>query len=727
MDYTYSKDLLSAISTASGTDYSFTYGVFDLTTAVKAGSRTLISHSYTNDQNRRLSRSVYGNGDAVSYSYDSFGRTTAVTYGDTGSTVSYAYDANSNLGQLTDGISGRVNRYSYDFLDRLMRYEESGDGYSNIVQWGYDDENNLSSQTQTLNGSTYASTYAYDKDNRLTKATEGTISANYTYDSFSRMTGLTAKNGSTSVVNTAVTYVDPSSSATSTQVKTWNNGKAAYTYTYDNKGNITSITGGGQEFDYRYDRYGRLISAEDYPGGYVWTYTYDDGGNITQRGLTDYHNNKNPNSILATYTYGNADWPDLLTAFNGKSITYDAIGNPLSDGTWTYAWQHGRQLASMSKSGSSITYGYNADGKRISKTVNGTTYNFSYLGDQLTEMTWGSNKLHFTYDSTGPASVTYNGNRYFYLKNAQGDVTGLVNASGTQVVSYTYNPWGAPMSTGGTMASTLGAANPLRYRGYVYDSETGLYYLSSRYYNPVWGRFINADGYASTGQGFTGYNMFAYCNGNPLRNRDSGGSLPHNTMTMMTDGGPRDAQYYIKLQARRHTMNTSGTYVRATGVTYTASSRDINSNAPVRTPCNFIRYETGNIVSTPAFSDAALISHPFANIDIEDGDISTRIPLGNSFAYDLFKNGVGISYAASKFGNSGVIYSVRADAAEMRIEWEISNVWYDDRGASSASYACVSMDARVVALMAFAAFEGYGWLLAYMPQLAPAFSQMFIG
>ena len=75
-------------------------------------------------------------------------------------------------------------------------------------------------------------------------------------------------------------------------------------------------------------------------------------------------------------------------------------------------------------------------------------------------MTWGSNKLHFTYDSLGPASVTYNGNRYFYLKNAQGDVTGLVNASGTQVVSYTYDPWGAPMSTDGTMASTLGTANP---------------------------------------------------------------------------------------------------------------------------------------------------------------------------------------------------------------------------------------------------------------------------
>ena len=96
--------------------------------------------------------------------------------------------------------------------------------------------------------------YAYDKDNRLTKATEGSISANYTYDSFSRMTGLTVKNGSSPVVSTTVNYVNPSSSATSTQVKTWNNGKAAYTYAYDDKGNITSISGGGQEFDYQYER-----------------------------------------------------------------------------------------------------------------------------------------------------------------------------------------------------------------------------------------------------------------------------------------------------------------------------------------------------------------------------------------------------------------------------------------------------------------------------------------
>ncbi len=125
--------------------------------------------------------------------------------------------------------------------------------------------------------------------------------------------------------------------------------------------------------------------------------------------------------------------------------------------------------------------------------------------------------------------MTYNGVKYFYLKNAQGDVTGLVNASGTQVVSYTYDPWGVPMSTDGTMASTLGAANPLRYRGYVYDTETGLYYLSSRYYNPVWGRFINADTAdvlgASPGKANWDKNLFAYCDNDPVNRQDNGGDL----------------------------------------------------------------------------------------------------------------------------------------------------------------------------------------------------------
>ena len=181
----------------------------------------------------------------------------------------------------------------------------------------------------------------------------------------------------------------------------------------------------------------------------------------------------------------------------------------------------------MSRSGTDITYSYDADGLRISKTVNGTTYHYYYLDSQLVEMTWDSNKLHFTYDSVGPASVNYNGTIYNYIKNAQGDVVGLVDFNGTKVVEYIYDAWGNHLSTFGTMASTLGKYNPLRYRGYVYDTETGLYYLQSRYYNPAWGRFINADDTtllaSSPSKAHWDKNVFAYCDNNPLNRVDEDG------------------------------------------------------------------------------------------------------------------------------------------------------------------------------------------------------------
>ena len=177
----------------------------------------------------------------------------------------------------------------------------------------------------------------------------------------------------------------------------------------------------------------------------------------------------------------------------------------------------------MEKDGTSISYAYNADGKRISKTVDGITYNYHYLGDQLVEMTWGSNRMRFSYDAIGAMSVSYNGTDYFYLRNAQGDVTGLVDSTGAKVVAYTYGPWGEAWGVSGTLASTLGAMNLLRYRGYVYDNETGLYYLNSRYYNPTWGRFINADNQLSTSSDLSGTNLFAYCGNNPVNRVDPTG------------------------------------------------------------------------------------------------------------------------------------------------------------------------------------------------------------
>ena len=133
--------------------------------------------------------------------------------------------------------------------------------------------------------------------------------------------------------------------------------------------------------------------------------------------------------------------------------------------------------------------------------------------------------INFFYDGEGrPAYFTYNNATYYYVTNLQGDVIAILDSTGAMVVNYYYDAYGVLLQTGGTMAATLGTLNPLTYRGYVYDHETGLYYLQSRYYNPAIRQFISADAFVSTGQGILGYNMFAYCNNNPVVFKDSSGT-----------------------------------------------------------------------------------------------------------------------------------------------------------------------------------------------------------
>ena len=139
-------------------------------------------------------------------------------------------------------------------------------------------------------------------------------------------------------------------------------------------------------------------------------------------------------------------------------------------------------------------------------------------------MSDGSNNLHFFYDAQNkPAVVIFNGTAYAYLYNLQGDVIGLVDSNGTKMVSYTYNAWGKPISKTDTLASTLGTIQPFRYRGYVYDEETGLYYLRSRYYNPVVGRFICPDVITDQHITLLSHNLFTYCLNTPTMRTDAEG------------------------------------------------------------------------------------------------------------------------------------------------------------------------------------------------------------
>ena len=157
-------------------------------------------------------------------------------------------------------------------------------------------------------------------------------------------------------------------------------------------------------------------------------------------------------------------------------------------------------------------------------TSTGTT-KYTLHGKNIVHLTNDSNTLHFFYAAQNkPAVVLFNGIAYAYLYNLQGDVIALVDANGSKVVEYKYDAWGKPISKTGTLASTLGTVQPFGYRGYVYDEETGLYYLRSRYYNPTWCRFVNADDTVENGTGYIGCNQFAYCINNPVFRIDEAGT-----------------------------------------------------------------------------------------------------------------------------------------------------------------------------------------------------------
>ena len=189
-------------------------------------------------------------------------------------------------------------------------------------------------------------------------------------------------------------------------------------------------------------------------------------------------------------------------------------------------------LLSLSNDNLNASYSYDTNGLRVTKTVNGVKTYYQYSGDKLQYQEKGEQKLYFWYDAFGCLSKVYcdygNGSAGSYLVvcNSRGDVDSLYTVTGELRAKYTYDSWGNTISitdaNGNEITSPnhIGNLNPIRYRGYYLDTETGLYYLQSRYYNPTVGRFLNADVYCDTGTSILGTNMFAYCGNNPVNNAD---------------------------------------------------------------------------------------------------------------------------------------------------------------------------------------------------------------
>ena len=315
-----------------------------------------------------------------------------------------------------------------------------------------------------------------------------------------------------------------------------------FTYTYDASGNITKIVTEGTNVpqaaltkEYTYDALGQL-ATEVNGSGTTFGYAYDTAGNI--RNITK------DGTVTKSFGYTNPSWPDLLTSVTSGSTTKDILyegqsqtsdlpssGNPVTyynGRDYTFTWTKGRQLASATVDGKNVTYTYDMSGVRTSKTVDGTTYHYTTLSGKVMRQQWGNKSLEFVYDDGNqPFAMIYKhgseAELYYYLVNAQGDVSAILDSSGKLAASYDYDAWGN-CTVYDSSDAAIGDLNPLRYRGYYYDAETGFYYLQSRYYDPAICRFINADTFATTdANGFLSANMFAYCENNPIGNSDPDG------------------------------------------------------------------------------------------------------------------------------------------------------------------------------------------------------------
>ena len=222
-------------------------------------------------------------------------------------------------------------------------------------------------------------------------------------------------------------------------------------------------------------------------------------------------------------------------------VFYDAGGNPTLLRGVPLTWGEGRRLKRVSLSWGTVDFAYDSDGKRVRKTSGGNITTYYYNGNVLSGLVRKASKdagttgtgttVQFVYDTQGkPFMLRMNGKTdYFYLYNGLGDVTGLVDSSNQVVVRYQYNSWGKVTSTQDTSGVSLATLNPFCYRKYVYDPETGLYCLGSRYYDPEVGRFVNADDPGTIfakPQELYNKNLYAYCDNNLVIREDIQGYFP---------------------------------------------------------------------------------------------------------------------------------------------------------------------------------------------------------
>ena len=416
------------------------------------------------------------------------------------------------------------------------------------LEIGYDSYDRVDSFVQSLEGAKTKTGFVYGDAAKAQRpglsyglTVDGVTRQTLEYDALSRRTKkVVTLSGVSKRENRYVFGTINHLTDTDSLLGSMSNGTDSWNYTYDNAGNITAITSGEKRISYQYDELNQLIRENNGVLNETILYTYDAGGNMTSRKTYDYtEGTLQTIKKNETFTYRSDGWKDQILSWNGYRYTYDAGGNPTLLRGVPLTWGEGRRLKKVSLSWGTVDFAYDSDGKRVKKTSGNTETKYYYNGSILSGLvrttagSTGTTKttVQFVYDAEGkPFMLRFNGKTdYFYLYNGLGDVVGLVDSSNQVVVRYQYNSWGKVTSTQDTSGVSLATLNPFRYRKYVYDPETGLYCLGSRYYDPEVGRFVNADDFETLTyqmDSVQGKNLYQYCFNNPINMQDEDGGWP---------------------------------------------------------------------------------------------------------------------------------------------------------------------------------------------------------
>lgn len=475
---------------------TYTYDALNRLTRVTDPLSNHVDYGYDTVGNR--TRLTNARGQATTYTYDNLNRLTRINYPDS-SSATYSYDAVGNRTQMVD-VTG-MTTYAYDALNRVTSVTNPG---SRVVGYSYDAAGNRTGITYP-DGKTV--TYTYDDANRLTRASDwNSRQTNYTYDNAGNLTGQANPNN-TSI---SMTYDAANRLTGLINTSTVSGTVASFSYTIDKVGNRTRVVDTEGTTSYEYDKLYRL-TAVTYPDAKSAAYQYDPMGNrkvmTTTLGVTN-------------YTY---DAADRLQNAGATTFTWDADGNMLSKSGMAFTYNGINRLTQVVSGTLTVGFAYDGDGRRASKTVNGTATNYTYdtiagLAYVLAERT-GSDTSLYTYGSDLVALTDPSGVQSYYHYDGLGSTRALSNGSGQVTARYSYDVFGATRSSSGA------SPNAFKFAGEQTDDELGLIYLRARYYDPSMGRFMSKDPKAGHEHVTQSLNLYPYSQNNPVTLTDPSGEL----------------------------------------------------------------------------------------------------------------------------------------------------------------------------------------------------------